>query len=87
MKNIKKFEDFFITESKKIEKNIEKNLINYLLRKFDNKHDKKIKETVKDWLKYSDNWKKAYYLTGEERKKEVLDVLFNKANEIIKKGN
>ena len=66
-----------VSESK-LDKNIEKNIVNYLLTLFDNKFKKKIKEIVKSWLQNSENWKKAYYLTGDERKTQVLDVLENK---------
>lgn len=53
---------------------LDKNITNKIIAIFHKKYGKypKIKEIIEAWLSDGDNWKKAYYLSGEEYEKEVL---------------
>lgn len=53
---------------------LDKNITNKIIAIFYKKYGKypKIKEIIEAWLSDGDNWKKAYYLSGEAYEKEVL---------------
>jgi hypothetical protein len=62
------------------ESTLDKNIANKLISVFQKKYGKypKIKEIIEAWLSDSDNWKKAYYTSGENYKNDVLKPIEDK---------
>jgi hypothetical protein len=68
-------EDVSISESQ-----LNKNITDKIITIFHKKYGKypKIKEIIEAWLSDSDNWKKAYYTSGENYKNDVLKPIEDK---------
>jgi hypothetical protein len=62
------------------EGSLDKNIASKLITVFQKKYGKypKIKEIIEAWLSDGDNWKKAYYTSGENYKNEVLKPIEDK---------
>jgi len=73
--NVYEDEDVSISESQ-----LDKNITDKIIAIFHKKYGKypKIKEIIEAWLSDGDNWKKAYYTSGENYKNEVLKPIEDK---------
>ena len=62
------------------EGSLDKNITDKIIAIFHKKYGKypKIKEIIEAWLSDGDNWKKAYYTSGENYKNEVLKPIEDK---------